>query len=113
MTLTSAVIAWALVAALFLGWTWLARGRQLNGAAAAVLVGEAALLSLLAGLWFSSFGHGGWMLMFLLLGVLVAGAERGTRTAFLRSAVRPELQEFGLGVARYLAAGALLAWRLR
>jgi hypothetical protein len=112
MTLSSALIAWVLVVALFLGWAWLAHSRQLNGAAALVLLGEAAVLTLLAGLWFSSFGHGGWVLMFLLLGSLVAGAERGTRTAFLRSAIRPELLEFGLGVARYLAAGALLAWRL-
>lgn len=112
MTLTSGVVAWILVSALFLGWTWLARGRVLNGAAAGVLLVEAAVLTLLAGLWFSSFGHGGWVLMFALLGILVAGAERGTRTAFLRSAVRPEVREFGLGVARYLAAGALLAWRL-
>ena len=112
MTLSSAMIAWALVSALFLGWTWLARGRQLDGAAVGVLSAEAAVLTLLAGLWFSSFGHGGWVLMFLLLGVLVAGAERGTRPAFLRSAVRPKGLEFGLDVARYLAAGALLAWRL-
>ena len=112
MTLGSTLIAWALVAALFSGWTWLARGRQINGAAALVLLGESAVLTLLASLWFSSFGHGGWALLFLLLGILVAGAERGTRTAFLRSAVRPEALEFSLGVARYLAAGALLAWRL-
>jgi len=112
MTLTMVMVAWILVAALFLGWTWLAWGRKLNGAGALVLLAESGVLTLLAGLWFSSFGRGGWPLMFLLLGMLVSGAERGTRTAFLRSAVRPELLEFGLGVARYLAAGALLAWRL-
>ena len=112
MTLSSAVLAWVLVAALFLGWTWLARGRQMTGVATVVLAGEAAVLTLLAGLWFSTFGRGGWLTVFMLLGILVAGAERGTRAAFLRSPAGPELKEFALGVARYLAAGALLAWRL-
>ena len=112
MTLASEGIAWGLVAVLFVGWTWLARGRHMNGAAAAVLGGEAGVLTLLAGLWFSTFGHTGWALVFLLVGILVAGAERGTRTAFLRSAPGPEVLEFVLGVARYLVAGALLAWRL-
>ena len=112
MTLTAAGVAWALVTVLFLAWTWLARSRQLGGGAALALSAEAAALTLLAGLWFSSLGRGGWPIVFLLLGAMVSGAERGTRPALLPSPFVRELLGFGLGVARYVAAGALLAWRL-
>lgn len=70
------------------------------------------MLTLLASLWFGSIGSGGWWLVFLLLGVLVSGAERGLRSALLRSAKGPEVRGFLVGVAKYVAAGALLAWRL-
>lgn len=112
MTLGTVLFAWALVAALFLLWAWQANGRQLNRPAALVCMAEAFVLTLLAGLWFGSLGHGGWLLVFLLLGALVAGAERGLRSAFLRSPAGPELRALALGLARYALAGALLAWRL-
>jgi hypothetical protein len=112
VSLTTLLLGFAPVAALFLAVAWLSHGRRLNTAALCVVLGEALVLTLLAALWFDSLGHGGWWLIFLLLGILVAGAERGLRFAFLRSAGRPELVGLLLGVARYLAAGALLAWRL-
>lgn len=112
MSLTTVFFAFAPVAALFLAVGWAASGRTLNRAAAVVLLAEALVLTLLAALWFGSLGHGGWFLVFLLLGALVAGADRGLRFAFLRSAGPEELNRFGLGVAKYLVAGALLAWRL-
>jgi hypothetical protein len=106
------LLGFAPVALLFSAVAWLARGRRLTAAALWVCLGEALMLTLLAALWFGSLGHGGWWLLFGLLGVLVAGAERGLRLAFLRSAGRPEMVGFLIGVGRYLAAGALLAWRL-
>jgi hypothetical protein len=64
---------------------------------------EAAVCTLFASLWFDSLGHGGWYLLFPLVGVLVALARRAP--------ARP-VAFFLFDVARYAAAGALLAWRL-
>lgn len=64
---------------------------------------EALVLTLFASLWFDSLGHGGWYLLFPLVGTLVALARRAPA----------RVQSFFLfDVARYAAAGALLAWRL-
>ena len=111
MSTATLVFAILPVAALFAGSYFLMH-RQLNKRALLVALGEAVVLTLLAALWFGSLGHGGWVLVFGLVGVLVSGAERGLRFALLRSAKGPELTEFLIGVARYLAAGALLSWRL-
>jgi hypothetical protein len=113
MTLVTLFLGWLPVVILFTAFAWATNGRKAPpGAAFAVILGEALVLTLLAGLWFASLGSGGWPLVFLLLGTLVAGAERGLRAAFLRSSTGAELRGFALGVVRYLAAGALLAWRL-
>jgi hypothetical protein len=112
MNLTRVVLAFLPVAVLFLVTSRLAAGRHLTRAAWAVILGEAAALTLLAALWFGSLGAGGWLLVFLLLGLLVSGAERGLRFAFLPSGGRQELLAFGVGVARYVVSGAILAWRL-
>jgi len=112
MTLVTLVLGWLPVALLFLAFAWAGNGRRLPRPAVAVTLAESLVLTLLAALWFASLGHGGWPLLFLLLGVLVAGAERGVRAAFLRSQTAPEIRGFALGVLRYLLAGGLLAWRL-
>jgi len=72
---------------------------------------EAALFTLFASLWFDSLGSGGWWLPFLLAGALAtiptwrrAHAERPPRRAVLIGACAD--------VARYVVAGAILAWRL-
>ncbi|MGH7547897.1 MAG: hypothetical protein ACREMM_06975 [Gemmatimonadales bacterium] len=72
---------------------------------------EAALLTLLASFWFDSLGSGGWWLVFLLVGALAtlptwrrAHAERPPRRAVLIGACAD--------LARYVVAGAILAWRL-
>ena len=72
---------------------------------------EAALLTMLASLWFDSLGSGGWWLLFLLVGALA------TIPTWLR--LRPEqprapalLIGACADVTRYVVAGALLAWRL-
>ena len=111
MSLGRVVVAAAPVLALFVAVAWPQYGRP-TARATLVCVGETAVLTLLAALWFGSLGSGGWWLVFLLVGVLVSGAERGLRFAFLRSPAGPETRGFLLGVARYVAAGALLAWRL-
>jgi len=112
MTLTTLLLGFAPVAMLFLAAAWALNGRKLSTMAVWVVLAEALVLTLFAALWFASLGHGGWWLVFLLLGLLVTGAERGLRFAFLRSAGRAELLGLALGVVRYVAAGALLAWRL-
>jgi hypothetical protein len=111
MTLGGLAAAWGAVAALFLAWAWVA-GRRPGPTAVLVLLAEAAALTLFAGLWFGSLGQGGWLLVFLLVGSLVSGAERGLRAALTAAPAGPEMRGFALGVARYLAAGALLAWFL-
>ena len=75
---------------------------------------EAALLTLIASLWFDSLGSGGWWLLFLLLGLLT------TLPQFLNpppidSELWPRKAHVGGAIAslvRYQIAGALLAWRL-
>ena len=111
MSLWTVLLAFAPVALLFLAADRL-NGRALNRSAVVVLLSEALALTLLAALWFGSIGTGGWFPVFLLVGVLVAGADRWLRSAFLRSQASQELRQFGLGVAKYLVAGAILAWRL-
>lgn len=111
MTLLALALAIIPVWGVFVAAAWLS-WRRLNRAAVLATLGEAIVLTLLAALWFGSLGHGGWLLLFGLLGALVAGAERGLRFALLRSAKSSEIAGFLIGVARYLVAGALLSWRL-
>jgi hypothetical protein len=72
---------------------------------------EALLVTLIASLWFDSLGSGGWWLLFLLLGALVMSpiwfAKEWDRVQ-RRIAIA---QTIG-NLARYVLAGALLAWRL-
>ncbi len=72
---------------------------------------EAALLTLFASLWFDSLGSGAWWLLFLLVGALA------TIPMWLRSSPeRPPRRALVVGacadLARYVVAGAILAWRL-
>jgi hypothetical protein len=99
VTLVTLSFAWLLVFAVFLA------GARLRGPVVRrtlVVAGvEALVLTLLGGLWFGTAGRGGWLLVFVLLGALVAGADRGFKA-----------RGFWLDLARYVAAGAVLAWRL-
>jgi hypothetical protein len=72
---------------------------------------EAALVTLIASLWFDSLGSGGWWLLFLLLGALVTspkwfavGPDPAPRRVLFADTI--------CDLARYVVAGALLAWRL-
>jgi hypothetical protein len=71
---------------------------------------EAAVLTLFASLWFDSLGSGGWGLLFMLIGVLVAVPEGLVRRPELPR--RPAIIGVGADLARYAVAGAILAWRL-
>jgi hypothetical protein len=79
---------------------------------------EAGVVTLFASLWFDSLGHGGWWLLFALLGLIVVLARLpGSTTSVAgtpeggwrrREAVVRTIRD----VVRYLLAGAILAWRL-
>jgi hypothetical protein len=71
---------------------------------------EAALVTLFASLWFDSLGSGGWWLLFALVGALA------TVPSWLSSRAELPRRARAAGacadIARYVAAGAILAWRL-
>jgi len=73
---------------------------------------EALVLTLFAALWFGSLGHGGWLLVFLLVGALAAGADRWTRHRLALTPPRHDLRWFAVGMLKYLVAGLVCAWRL-
>lgn len=61
---------------------------------------EALVLTMIASLWFDSLGHGGWWLLFGLFGLLATSLPG-----------RPPFIALALSILRYVAAGAILAWR--
>ena len=67
---------------------------------------EAAAVTLFGSLWFDSLGHGGWWLLFAIVGALV-GVQR-----LWQGEPRAELRGLAVDLARYVIAGAILAWRL-
>lgn len=124
MTLARLVLAWLPVSVWFLAARWASRRWILGDAAApppwrpgakparATAV-EAAGVTLFASLWFDSLGHGGWWLLFLLVGLLVAFAPRVGDVPHATPPPRRTAMLAGLAdAARYVAAGAVLAWRL-
>ena len=124
MTLGRLFLAWLPVAVLFalvppLGYRWdLPPDPRpvvwaLNRWEIGWRIAEAAVVTLFAALWFDSLGAGGWWLLFLLVGLLVAFPRRLVMWQHVESVRQRHLLVHGsLDVARYLAAGALLAWRL-
>jgi hypothetical protein len=123
VTLGRLVLAWLPVAVLFafappIGYAWSATpARALvwlpNRWEIGWRLAEAGVVTLFAALWFDSLGSGGWWLLFLLVGLLVAFPRRLVMWQHVEPLRRRHLlQHAALDVARYLAAGALLAWRL-
>lgn len=112
MALPRLLLAWVLVCLWLLVWheirRRLAAGVPSLRAALPSLALEALLLSLLAGLWFGSLGHGGWLLLFLLTGALV---ELPLRLRDHPPRTLPWAQVAG-GILRVIGAGGILAWRL-
>jgi hypothetical protein len=72
---------------------------------------EAGLLTLIASLWFDSLGSGAAWLIFLLIGALVAFPP-WFRPRPAGVSARLLLTNTVADLARYVIAGALLAWRL-
>ena len=112
MTLSRLVLAWLLVAVEFALVDGLASGVWAFTKWGAVWRAlEAATVTLLASLWFASLGHGGWWLLFALLGLCVALARFPGAAPDMprrRDAIVTTVRD----VARYVLAGAILAWRL-
>jgi hypothetical protein len=76
-----------------------------------VYVGDAILLTLFAGLWFASLGHGGWVLLFLVVGLLIEGPGRYRDGSGPMDLSRKGVLRIGLGLVRVVVAGGILAWR--
>lgn len=124
MTLGRLVLAWLPVAALFaitppIGYRWdlPPDERELvwsfNRWEIGWRLAEAGVLTLFASLWFDSLGAGGWWLLFTLVGLLVAFPRRLVMWRHVEPLRQRHLLYHAIAdVARYLLAGALLAWRL-
>ena len=112
MALSRILTGWIAAAAWLLLWEVVASrlgdGRPRRARA---LMGEALLLTLLAGLWFGSLGAGAWWLMFGLVGALREWpAQRGRRPSEPLDPVAVGVS--ALRVVRTVVAGGVLAWRL-
>lgn len=73
---------------------------------------EAVLLTMFGSLWFDSLGSSEWWLVFLLVGAIAAAP---TWLPFQPTDGRPgraSLVGASTDLARYVLAGAILAWRL-
>ena len=106
MTLIRLVVAYAAVAALFIGVAWTAGRRERRNAVASAA--EALVLTFLGALWFDSLGSGGWVPVFLLLGVLASGVWTPDRAPPGGGRPAPWLRVTIVAAIRYLAAGFLL-----
>jgi hypothetical protein len=91
---------------------WALAARKMSGGAGPLLfrieVIEAILLTLFAALWFASLGHGGWWLLFGVLGLLIEGPVRARHRAGEppgTAAWRPLV----LGTLRIVGAGGILS----
>lgn len=111
MTLVRLALAYVAVAALFIGFAWATGLRERGNAVAAAA--EALVLTLLGGLWFASLGKGGWVPVFLLIGVLASGV--GSRFGAPGKLGRSEswISVTVVTTIRYVVAGCLMFLLLR
>ena len=112
MTLFHLLAAAAAVAAWFvaLGWGTARAGVGTGPLRPVVDVVESVFLTMFAALWFGSLGHGGWWVLFIVLGLLIEGPVRTRHRGALDEGA-PWLPVV-LGVVRIVGAGALLAFLL-
>jgi hypothetical protein len=117
MALTWIVLGWMATWLFFMAWEAVeARvaggprepGRTVLRRAPGAYFIEALLFTLIAGLWFASLGHGGWWLLFALMGLLVEWAA-WMRVADMDDTPFPPLVHVLLGGIRGTAAGGLLS----
>lgn len=121
MTLARLSLAWVPVSVWFLIAGWAARRvfagtepmeRARAGWRVIWTLAEAGVVTLFGSLWFDTLGSGGWWLLFALVGLLVAFPARLSHLMSSDTPRRPEISGALLDVARYIGAGAILAWRL-
>lgn len=110
MSLPRLALAALAVAVWFVGWGW--TERRITGIPGAPRLAreciEAAFLTAFAALWFGSLGHGGWWVLFAVLGCLMEGPIRARH----RGDGPPEPMAWRaclLGTLRFLGAGLILA----
>jgi hypothetical protein len=117
MPLVRVVLGWMATWILFLVWEAVEGkvaggtrepGRKLLRRAPGAYFIEALLFTLIAGLWFASLGHGGWWLVFGLMGLLVEWAG-WMRVANMDDSPFPPLVHVLLGGIRGAAAGGILS----
>jgi len=84
----------------------------LLGAALPVGLIESVVMTLIASLWFDSLGHGGWWLLFALIGLVHTLPPFVHHYWLFRRAGRVQVVGFLLDTTRYVVAGGLFAWRL-
>ncbi len=116
MSLSRIVLAWLATSAWFaLAELALARLRGQPGAGRGpaprwVPAVEGMLFTLFGALWFGSFGpgRGGWILLFVLLGLLLELPVR-LRDAVQRSQPRGLVAAVAIGAMRWVVAGGILA----
>lgn len=110
MSFLRLALAAVAVSAWFVGWAF--GERRITGGTGPIRhrgeVAEAALLTAFAALWFASLGHGGWWLLFGVLGLLVEGPVRARQRAGLPAGPAP-VRSLLLGTFRLLGAGLILS----
>ena len=110
MSLFRLAVAAGAVAAWFVAWTLVQR--RITGDAGPLRyrheLAEAVLLTAFAALWFGSLGHGGWWVLFAVLGLLIEGPVRGRHRAGTIADPSP-LRALLLGALRLLVAGLVLS----
>jgi len=115
VTLGRLILAWLPVSVWFLAVEWAVGRRDApdnRGWRSIAALAEAGVVTLFASLWFDSLGSGEWWLLFLLVGLLAGFPIRVRGILLHHLPRRPELVRAWIDVARYVGAGALLAWRL-
>ena len=114
MSLAWLAAGYAAVAIWFLGFELVERklpGAQGSGLRApwTTYLVDALLFTLFASLWFASLGHGGWVLLFTLLGILLEGPGRYRDQPAGFDTTRRGWLRLLLGTVRIVGAGGLLA----
>lgn len=118
MTLLRLVLGWAAVTAWFFLFELIEQrivgpvpvaGRFRAGWK--VYVTDAVLFTLFAALWFASLGSGGWVLLFLMFGLVVEGPGRVRDGSGKMDLSGKGILRLAMGVLRIVVAGGILAWR--
>ena len=110
MSLARLVLAALAVTAWFVAWIFAARRLRPDPRPPRFLPegAEAILLTMFASLWFASLGHGGWWVLFAVVGLLVEGPIRQRHLDELPAKPQP-WRPLLLGTLRILGAGAILS----